>query len=76
MGHGALRGYRQTVRFSRNSRRRVERLCWTERIGHRAPRIVLGGAACRLVPQFARETRSRETYNDADLRQALAALCA
>lgn len=42
-------------------------------LGVRAPRIVLGGAAYRLVPQFASEIGSAEVI--LDLKQALDMLC-
>jgi methanogenic corrinoid protein MtbC1 len=45
------------------------------RLGARAPRIVLGGAAFRLTPSFALEIGS-PTETIPDLRQALALLCA
>ena len=44
-----------------------------DRLGNRAPRIVLGGTAYRHVPRFAREIGSTETMSG--LRLALAALC-
>jgi len=43
------------------------------RPGSRSPRIVLGGAAHRQVPRFAKEIESVEVI--LDLRQALAKLC-
>jgi len=42
-------------------------------MGERIPRIVLGGAAYRLVPQLVRDIGSVEAIPD--LRQALATLC-
>jgi methanogenic corrinoid protein MtbC1 len=44
------------------------------KLGERAPKIVLGGAAYRLAMQFAREIGAAEAVTD--LRQALAMLCA
>jgi methanogenic corrinoid protein MtbC1 len=44
-----------------------------ERFGARVPRIVLGGSAFQLVPQFAKEIGSSEVIPD--LRQAIDALC-
>ncbi|MGA2099183.1 MAG: cobalamin-dependent protein [Candidatus Acidiferrum sp.] len=43
------------------------------KLGDRAPRIVLGGAAYRLAPSFAREVGVTEAFTD--LRSALAVLC-
>jgi methanogenic corrinoid protein MtbC1 len=44
------------------------------KLGQRAPRIVLGGAAYRIAPQFARDVGSGEALTD--LRQAISTLCA
>jgi methanogenic corrinoid protein MtbC1 len=43
------------------------------KLGEKAPRIVVGGAAYRIVPKFVEETGSAEAI--ADLRQALVTLC-
>jgi len=45
-----------------------------KKMGEQTPRIVLGGAAYRIAPQFAREVGVEEPLTD--LRQALAVLCA
>jgi methanogenic corrinoid protein MtbC1 len=44
------------------------------KLGQKAPRIVLGGAAYRIAPQFARDAGSGEALTD--LRQAISTLCA
>jgi methanogenic corrinoid protein MtbC1 len=47
--------------------------CVRTRLGSRSPRIVLGGAALRQVPRFARDIESVRVIHD--LRLALAELC-
>jgi len=44
------------------------------KLGERAPKIVLGGAAYRMAPRFAQELGAAEPFTD--LRRALTMLCA
>ena len=65
------------VKVDREERPDVDRIYMTfvqaSTVGH-APKIVLGGAAYRLVPQFARDIGATEVI--IDLREALATYCA
>jgi hypothetical protein len=65
------------VKVDREERPDVDRIYMTfvqaSTVGH-APKIVLGGAAYRLAPQFARDIGATEVI--IDLREALATYCA